>query len=290
MNVEERAIVFSSRGEQLLGILHEPLGASTMGVVIVVGGPQYRAGSHRHFVLLARALASKGLPVMRFDQRGMGDSDGPGSDFNEAGPDIRSAIDQFFHELPSLQAVVLFGLCDGASAALLYAPEDPRVTGLVLLNPWVRSETTIARAYLKHYYLARLFSRGMWQKVLSGGFDFRGSILSFVDTIRSARRRGRVLGPKSSLEQRAGSADDLELAARLLNAFTKFAGRVVFILSSRDLTAAEFKEVVAGSTRWRELLAADRVDSYEIKDADHALTRREWQSQVIDRVVEFVQV
>ena len=42
-------------------------------VLVVVGGPQVRAGSHRHFVQLARHLATHGHAVMRFDVRGMGD-------------------------------------------------------------------------------------------------------------------------------------------------------------------------------------------------------------------------
>jgi len=46
------------------------------GVLIVVGGPQYRVGSHRQFLLLSRRLAAEGHPVMRFDYRGMGDASG----------------------------------------------------------------------------------------------------------------------------------------------------------------------------------------------------------------------
>jgi alpha/beta superfamily hydrolase len=45
-------------------------------VLVIVGGPQYRAGSHRQFTLLARSLAEQGFAVLRFDYRGMGDSTG----------------------------------------------------------------------------------------------------------------------------------------------------------------------------------------------------------------------
>jgi hypothetical protein len=45
-------------------------------VVIIVVGPQYRAGLHRQFVSLARTLSTAGFLVLRYDYRGMGDSDG----------------------------------------------------------------------------------------------------------------------------------------------------------------------------------------------------------------------
>jgi hypothetical protein len=67
--------------------------------------------------------------------------------------------------------VVLWGLCDGASAAAMYAPGDARVAGLALLNPWVRTEGGAAKATLKHYYRSRLLDPGLWKKIASGRFD-----------------------------------------------------------------------------------------------------------------------
>ena len=52
--------------------------AASRGMLIVVGGPQYRAGSHRQFTLLARDVAATGVPTMRFDYRGMGAPAVPG--------------------------------------------------------------------------------------------------------------------------------------------------------------------------------------------------------------------
>ena len=52
---------------------HPPRGVATLpiAVLVVVGGPQYRVGSHRQFVSLARALARQGMTTVRFDYRGM---------------------------------------------------------------------------------------------------------------------------------------------------------------------------------------------------------------------------
>ena len=76
MNYEEQAITFDCHGASLYGIASVPQQSGARGVLIVVGGPQYRVGSHRQFALLARSLAAQGIPAMRFDYRGMGDSVG----------------------------------------------------------------------------------------------------------------------------------------------------------------------------------------------------------------------
>ena len=182
----EQAIVFECNGDSLVGVLHQPEQVGDTAVLVVVGGPQYRIGSHRQFLLLARDLAAAGFPVLRFDYRSMGDSGGLLRDFEAVQTDIAKAVDQLLRSAPQASRVVIWGLCDAASAACFYAHTDHRVHGLVLLNPWVRTDAGIAKAYLKHYYLNRLLSLDMWKKVLSGKFDFAGSVKSLTGFMKSA--------------------------------------------------------------------------------------------------------
>ena len=189
MNFQEQAVRFRCQSEWLYGILglpHQPIGAR--GVLIIVGGPQYRIGSHRQFVLLARYLAGRGIPVMRFDFRGMGDSGGNIRTFEHVEDDLRSAVNFFFDECSFLEDIVIWGLCDAASAALFYAHQDQRVGGLVLLNPWVRTEQGVAKAYLKHYYLKRLFKLDFWKKLAGGQFDPLASVQSLYEFGKSSLR------------------------------------------------------------------------------------------------------
>ena len=77
MKSEEVPVAFICENETLIGIVHKPEKPTRHGVLtIVAGGPQYRAGCCRQLVLVARSLAGEGIPVMRFDYRGMGDGSG----------------------------------------------------------------------------------------------------------------------------------------------------------------------------------------------------------------------
>jgi uncharacterized protein len=267
MSSREEPLVFSCGGEALVGVLALPEQPTSRGVLIVVGGPQYRTGSHRQYTLLARALAGEGIASLRFDYRGLGDSGGAYRSFEHAGEDIRTAIDRFLERLPGVREVVIWGLCGAACAALFHAQHDPRVGGLVLANPWVHTEQGMARAQLKHYYGARLFQRGFWQKLLHGELDLRRTFSELIGAL------ARAAGSKKEIENEP-------LPQRMEDALSRFPGRVLLLLSGNDLTAQEFKDAVARSGRWQSLLEAPRVTRYEIPEANHTFGRREWRDQV----------
>ena len=113
MSARDEAVTFSVGGDRLMGVLSHPAqGAQTgVGVDVVVGGPQYRVGSHRQFALLARHLAGQGHAVLRSDARGMGDSEGEPPGFEASGPDIAAAMSALQDLCPTVRRVVLWGLC-----------------------------------------------------------------------------------------------------------------------------------------------------------------------------------
>ena len=265
MSIEERALGFRCGGDWLVGVASLPATAGSRGVLVVVGGSQYRAGSHRQFTLLARALAQDGIPAMRFDYRGMGDSEGDTRSFETVGDDLRAAIDAFFAAAPGLREVVLWGLCDGASAAAMYARSDRRVAGLVLLNPWVRTDDGLARTTLRHYYRQRLGERSFWRRLLSGRLDLVRSLKSAIGLVRAA------LAPASPAPA---------LPERMHASLAAFNGRVMVIIGGADLTGREFCDLAAATPAWKKLLSGPRVTRHELDGADHTFSRRAWRDQV----------
>ncbi len=270
---DETAFLFDAGGASLVGIVTTPQAprpVARIGVVVVVGGPQYRVGSHRQFALLARALAVRGFAVMRFDCAGMGDSDGAERPFTDRDADLTAAVDAFAARVPGVSEIAIWGLCDAASAALLYAPRDPRVRHLVLLNPWVRSEAGLARTHLKHYYGSRLADRAFWVGLVRGKVGVWRAVRGFVGTLVAARRRG--------------TSDDASLSfqARMARGWKRFAGDILLICSGDDLTAREFVDHAASDAEWAGLVDAPRVSHCALADADHTFSRAEWRDRVAD--------
>lgn len=269
MNPVESALCFECQGQRLLGVLSHAAGS--VGVVIIVGGPQYRVGSHRQFVLLARALARAGHPTLRFDYRGMGDSEGDLRNFEDVGADIDAAVAALRRAAPGVQRLVLWGLCDGASAALMHI--DTRsgrgIDGIVLVNPWVRTQASLARTQVKYYYRQRLMERGFWAKLLSGKVAF-SAIGGLVRNIRAAAERPP-----------ATDAVALSYPERMARGWQRFEGPRLLLLSEHDYTAREFGEHTAASAGWQEAFARYPAQPLTLAGADHTCSSPDALSQLV---------
>ena len=192
-NFSERALLLGNRNA-LAGIIARPSSPppnDMPAVVILNTGIVHRVGHHRMYVSLSRKLAGAGHLVLRFDLSGIGDSEQRNdklSTIDSSLADIKEALD-FLAATQQASRVVLIGLCSGADHAVLYGPTDPRVVGLVLMDP---SIPPTARYYV-HYILQRLTSLRNWGSVVAG----RSGLLRMLTSQVAYRLRPRL--PTSGL-------------------------------------------------------------------------------------------
>lgn len=224
-----RPLPFAVGDDVLLGAIEDA--DRPTGVIIVTGGVQTRFGAHRGLKQLGRRLAAHGFPVMRYERRGVGDSDGIDPGFLDAGDDLTAAVAAFRAACPHVTRVFGWGLCDGA-ALLALAGREAGLDGLMLANPWTSdppaedaADTPAqAPAALRRHYLARLRDPRAWRRLLGGGVDLG--------------RLWRGLG-------RARTADGTVLGRRIAAALGAFTGPLLILLARGDATAIGF------AAQWR---------------------------------------
>jgi exosortase A-associated hydrolase 1 len=278
VNFTETAATFECAGETLVGIADVPQRPRSRGVLIIVGGPQYRVGSHRQFVLFARRLASEGFPAFRFDYRGMGDATGEYITFKQIADDIRTAIATFQKLCPQVREVVLWGLCGAASASMIYAPGDDRVAGIVALNPWVRDSASFATTQIRHYYGPRVLQRDFWTKLVRGEVGVIGALRAFLRTLWTAAVRSAS----------SGASKGVSYQARMAQGLASFSGPTLLILSGNDLTAKEFLTYVSGDGDWAGVLNRPSITRRDFPGADHTFSTHERRREVEDTTLRWL--
>ncbi len=221
---------------------------ATTGLLIVSGGNEVRSGPWGSQAELADRIAAAGFPVMRFDRRGVGDSEGQNGGFTTSAPDLQAAVGAFRAHVPTLRRIVAYGNCDGASALML--AHGAGCDALVLANPWTfdpepepaaeaaaapapPAPTPMPPAALRNYYLRRLFNPAALKRLFSGKVKVTDMASSLVEAV----------GPDGPPGQ---------LASDMAQGLTEFTGPVAILLAENDRTAQAFKAVWdKGDTRLR---------------------------------------
>jgi pimeloyl-ACP methyl ester carboxylesterase len=217
----EQALLLGKR-RSLVSVIASPRAAgrtTTPAIIILNTGIVHRVGHHRMYVTLARMLAADGRMVVRFDQSGLGDSS-PRTDHLSplaAGlADIKEVLDSV-EQSHQVSRFVLVGLCSGADQSVLYGHTDPRVVGLVIMDPTI---PPTPRYYL-HYILRRMRHLQNWTSIITG----RSGLLRLA----SAHVRYRLRPPdKSNL----ATLENLQFSPYLAKSYAAAAARGLKLLAA----------------------------------------------------------
>ncbi len=207
-------------GSALAATLDEAPGAT--GLLIVTGGNETRAGAFSSQARLAARVAAAGHPVLRFDRRGVGDSEGANMGFRNSADDIAAALAAFRARCPTLKRVIAFGNCDAASALMLTGGAG--FDGLVLSNPWTyedgRADAPPPPAAIRARYAAKLKDPRELLRLLTGKVSL------------AKLARGIVGAAKTSAPS--------ELAEAMAAGLAGFAGDARILIAERDRTGQAF--------------------------------------------------
>lgn len=217
--MSRRHIQFDCVGSALAGTLD--LAPGSTGLLIITGGNEIRAGAWNGQAMIAARIAGAGFPVLRFDRRGIGDSEGAPGDFRSSASDIAAALATFRAECPHLARVVAWGNCDGASALMLSGGAE--CDGMILSNPWTIEDAEAAPPpeALRGHYASRLSDPAAILRLLRGGVNLKGLISSLLGALRPA--------PPPT-----GLAQDMKTG------LARFSGDVRILIADRDRTAQAF--------------------------------------------------
>ncbi|NBC36063.1 hydrolase 1, exosortase A system-associated [Novosphingobium sp. FSY-8] len=227
-----KGIAFTCEAAALFGTLDLPAdGAPRAGLLLVSGGNEIRAGAWSGQAQMAARLAAQGFAVMRYDRRGVGDSEGMNTGFRGSGPDILAALTAFRDAVPGLARLVVLGNCDAASAVMMTAPQMQGVSALVLSNPWTieqdedgaaEEKAAMPTAALRAHYRARLANPAMLLRLLTGKVSIFGAIRSVIAMLR----------PKP--------AEPNPLARAMAEGLSAWGGPAMLLIAGRDRTGLAF--------------------------------------------------
>ncbi len=230
-----RLLTFACEGAALGATLDAAEG--DVGLLLVTGGSQTRIGSHRMYERLAYSLQENGISCLRFDRRGVGDSEGEDPGYRASGPDLAAAAAAVRAERPGLRRLYGVGLCDGATAIALFAGEAA-LDGVILVNPWlVETEADEPpAAAVRAHYRRQLLSLEGWRKLLFGAVSYR----------KILRGLARIF-----------SRQDASLASAVALAMGRHRKPARLILAGGDATAIA-AEVETAAPRFRGLIGGSQ--------------------------------
>jgi exosortase A-associated hydrolase 1 len=260
-----RILSFPCEGQVLAGTLDDAPGAT--GLLIVSGGNEIRIGAHRGMAKLAADIAKAGFPVLRFDRRGIGDSDGENAGFLGSKSDIQAGIAAFREECPQIKRFIAFGNCDAATALVMHQLAE--ISALLLANIWVIEPTDDLppAAAIKARYLERIRDPKAWIGLLTGSINLRKTVSGLLKISQTKPVSG--------------------LAARVAQGLAGFDGPVTILLANRDATAlafaSEWESEVFASARSRDTIGLTRIDS-----ASHSFASDADYQKLYDSVIELI--
>lgn len=252
----------------------------TLGLVLFNAGVVHRVGPHRLNVKIARQAARMGVPALRFDLHGQGDSARASNSLGyveQVLADLGSAM-QELGSRSGVERFAILGFCSGAPTALRSALVDPRVASVLLYDGF--TYPTLGSRVRR--YLMRIRQHGVAHAV--GGWLRRSVAQALGQSrrlLRALRRGNRGAGANAGSSP--GSFGRRELV-EALNALVTRGVHVTVLHSGDGFDHVNYVAQFRDATRRYGL--SEKVVTDFLPQINHVATSLESQRIFCDYVVE----
>ncbi len=274
--MKERPISFGSHGG-LVGVACEPDGGPAPGApgfLFFNIGLNHRVGPQRVQVELARALAGIGIPSLRFDLSGLGDSEPRAevqSEEERVVLDMKEAMDAL-QKRCGTSAFVLVGLCSGTDGVYAASRQDPRVQGGLYIDGYAYADA----GYAMRQRLERLrdvLNLRRWQRFIGR----RWRLL----TGRAVERDVETGGAEPIFDRTYPTRDEFRSA---LDAFLGRGMELLFVYTGQAYFL-DRRSQFASMLGWKAL--PERIGVEYWPECDHLFTTARMRRKLVDRVVDW---
>ncbi len=277
MLIKEHAYLLG-KSKSLVGVISEPDNNDREGktaVILLNSGILHRVGPNRIYVKIARCLASLGLPALRFDFSGIGDSENT----NDKLPledrfinETRQVMD-FLEETKGFNKFVLAGICSGADVSFKVALKDLRVAGTVLID-WFAYFTL---GFHFSSYSKRLLMPRSWFKLISGKSGFWSTLRRAYLAQKSSKKNGK---------SRDWHIPTREQAIQDIRVLNERGVQLLFIFSGGSPAYYNYRKYFKSDLE--KLIVGGGIDIKLLKESDHGFTLNVHQKQLTNEVCEWM--
>ncbi len=299
---EECIEFYNPDGLLLRGVIHNaaPETAKGLSLICLNTGLNDMVGWHRIQLKVARLLAGKGYNVLRYDDSGIGDSEGELKHSSivhifseiETGLFVQNAdaAVKFMWDRFSNNRLVYLGFCGGGLTAFHSAAKNKQVDGVICIggpitlssddylhkrDPWIVQQN-VAK------YKSKLFSLQSWINFLTFRGEYRVVFSSLFHYLRHKMQ--------GEYEEKVDPAD-LENTASLnktifasFEYYTKRHKPCLFFYAETDSATWEFKKYFLPVYQQKYFQASNLYEFVEAEKANHILSSQESQ-QLLNKTV-----
>jgi pimeloyl-ACP methyl ester carboxylesterase len=296
-----------TNGQCLRGILHQGNPDTYKNIVLIClnTGLNDMVGWHRIQVKTARFLAEQGFNVLRYDDSGIGDSDGIIDEESiveiftqiETGLFVENAnsMTDYIADRFKGHQIIFLGFCGGGLTGIFSAASNKKISGVISIgapvtlssneyfhkrDPWVVGKNI-------ENYRSKLFNFKTWLKFLTFRGDYKTVFSSLFYFFKHKVEGAYNDNPEESVDGKSAN-----LNHQFFTVFKQFLKRKIpcmFFYAENDSATWEFKKYFLVNYQEKCFGRGHLNSFHEAPKANHILSSRESQASLRKEIVGWLQ-